>query len=187
MPKKKIEQEVVKEEPDKALTVRKVGRPAKYIYSEELTNSIYDLVVEGKDMVQACNELGLNRGTVYRWKDQYPEFDSLCARAREAMMEKRISDLRTSINEYETKKTDPTYLKIKLSFEQWNAERIAPRLYGQKNRTEITGRDGNPIQVQQHSIIDSRNLTQDEREMLRQVLLAAQSREEGEEDGEEDV
>jgi hypothetical protein len=139
-------------------------------------------MVEGMDMTEACKALGLNRGTVYRWKDAYPEFESLCARAREAMMEKKISDLRASIDAYEVKKADPTWLKIRLSFEQWNAERVAPRMYGQKNRTEITGRDGAPIQMQQHTIIDSRNLTTDEREMLRQVLLAAQNREEGEEE-----
>ena len=101
-------------------------------------------------------------------------------------MEKRISNLRALIQSYEDDpKKDPQFLKHKLSLEQWNAERVAPRMYGQKNRTEISGANGNPIQIQQHSIIDSRNLTQDEREMLRQVLLAAQSREQGEE-GDED-
>lgn len=98
-------------------------------------------------------------------------------------MEKRISNLRGLIAEYEgDPKKDPQFLKYKLSLEQWNAERIAPRMYGLKNKTEISGVNGNPIQIQQHSIIDSRNLTQDEREMLRQVLLAAQSREEADED-----
>jgi hypothetical protein len=176
MPKKQPD----KEKPDKALIVRKVGRPTAY--SADIAETIYDLMVEGMDMTEACKALGLNRGTVYRWKDAYPEFESLCARAREAMMEKKISDLRASIDAYEVKKADPTWLKIRLSFEQWNAERVAPRMYGQKNRTEITGRDGAPIQMQQHTIIDSRNLTTDEREMLRQVLLAAQNREEGEEE-----
>jgi transposase-like protein len=173
-----------KEKPDKALTTRKVGRPPKYIYSPELADTIYDLMVEGMDMVEACKALGLNRGTVYRWKDQYPEFESLCARAREAMMEKRLSDLRTSIKKAKKDKEDPTWFKVELSFEQWNAERVAPRLYAPKNKTEVTGKDGAPIQIQQHTIIDSRNLTSDEREMLRQVLLAAQSREEDEENDE---
>lgn len=99
-------------------------------------------------------------------------------------MEKRISDLRALIESYEGDKTkDPQFLKYKLSLEQWNAERVAPRMYGLKTKTEVTGKDGAPIQMQQHTIIDSRNLSQDEREMLRQVLLAAQSRsEEGEDD-----
>lgn len=182
MPKKKKDQEPVNENVDSNLPViRKAGRLTTY--SPEIADTIYDLMVEGMDMTEACNALGLNRGTVYRWKDANPEFESLCARAREAMMEKRISNLRAMIKEYEDNpKKDPQFLKYKLSLEQWNAERIAPRMYGLKNKTEISGVNGNPIQIQQHSIIDSRNLTQDEREMLRQVLLAAQSREEADED-----
>jgi hypothetical protein len=173
-----------KGKPDKALTVRKVGRPTAY--STEIADTIYDLMVEGMDMVEACKALGLNRGTVYRWKDAHPDFESLCARAREAMMEKRISDLRALIESYEKdKKKDPQFLKYKLSLEQWNAERVAPRMYGLKTKTEVTGKDGAPIQMQQHTIIDSRNLSQDEREMLRQVLLAAQSRSEADEEGDE--
>jgi hypothetical protein len=169
-----------KEKPDKALIVRKVGRPTAY--SPEIADTIYDLMVEGMDMVEACKALGLNRGTVYRWKDAHPDFESLCARAREAMMEKRLSDLRTSIKQAKKDKEDPTWFRVELSFEQWNAERVAPRLYAPKNKTEVTGKDGAPLQIQQHTIIDSRNLTTDEREMLRQVLLAAQNREEGEEE-----
>lgn len=183
MPKKKPDD--VNAKPDSNLPVKK--KPGRVTtYSPDIADTIYDLMVEGMDMTEACNALGLNRGTVYRWKDANPEFESLCARAREAMMEKRISNLRTLIAEYEgDPKKDPQFLKYKLSLEQWNAERIAPRMYGLKNKTEISGVNGNPIQIQQHSIIDSRNLTQDEREMLRQVLLAAQSREQGEE-GDED-
>lgn len=182
MPKKKRDDEPVKQNTDSNLPVpKKPGRVSTY--STEIADTIYDLMVEGMDMTEACKALGLNRGTVYRWKDANPEFESLCARAREAMMEKRISNLRDLIEEYEKDKTkDPQFLKYKLSLEQWNAERIAPRMYGLKTKTEISGVNGNPIQVQQHSIIDSRNLTTDEREMLRQVLLAAQSREEADED-----
>jgi len=175
-----------KGKPDKPAlpVVRKVGRPTTY--SPEIADTIFDLMVEGMDMVEACKALGLNRGTVYRWKDAHPDFESLCARAREAMMEKRISDLRGLIESYEKdKKKDPQFLKYKLSLEQWNAERVAPRLYGLKTKTEVTGKDGAPIQMQQHTIIDSRNLSQDEREMLRQVLLAAQSRSEADDEGDE--
>ena len=175
-----------KGKPDKPALpiVRKVGRPTTY--SPEIADTIFDLMVEGMDMVEACKALGLNRGTVYRWKDAHPDFESLCARAREAMMEKRLSDLRLSIKDAKKNKEDPTWFRVELSFEQWNAERVAPRLYAPKNKTEVTGKDGAPIQLQQHTIIDSRNLSQDEREMLRQVLLAAQSRAEGEEEGDEE-
>jgi transposase-like protein len=161
---------------------RRVGRPAKHEYTPELSEKIYECLVSGMDMVEACNYLELNRGQVYRWKDQYPEFDSLCTRAREAMMEKRLSDLRLSIKDAKIKKEDPTWYKIELSFEQWNAERIAPRMYGPRTKTEVTGKDGAPIQMQQHTIIDSASLDADQRDALRAILLAAQGQTEGDEE-----
>lgn len=164
---------------------RRVGRPAQVEYSEDIAQKIYECMIEGMDMVEACKYLDLNRGQVYRWKAQYPEFDSLCAQAREAMMEKRLSDLRGSIRTAKVTKEDPTWFKIELSFEQWNAERIAPRMYGQRNRTEVTGKDGAPIQMQQHTIIDSASLDADQRDALRAILLAAQGQTEGE--GDEDA
>jgi hypothetical protein len=161
---------------------RRVGRPAKHEYSPEISEKIYECLVSGMDMVETCNYLELNRGQVYRWKDRYPEFDSLCIRAREAMMEKRLSDLRLSIKDARAKKEDPTWYKIELSFEQWNAERIASRVYGPRTKTEVTGKDGAPIQMQQHTIIDSASLDADQRDALRAILLAAQGQTEGDEE-----
>jgi len=162
---------------------RRVGRPAKHEYSPELVDQIIECMVSGMDMVETCKYLGLHAKTVYRWKDVYPEFDILCARAREAMMERRLSDLRCSIKEAKIKKEDPTWFKIELAFEQWNAERMAPRLYAPKSKTELTGKDGAPIQVQQHTLIDSRSLDPDQRDALRAILMAAQGQTEG--DGDE--
>ena len=161
---------------------RRVGRPAKHEYTPELSEKIYECLVSGMDMVETCNYLDLNRGQVYRWKDKYPEFDSLCTRAREAMMEKRLSDLRLAIKDAKKAKEDPTWYKIELAFEQWNAERIAPRMYAPKSKTELTGKDGAPIQVQQHTLIDSRSLDPDQRDALRAILLAAQAQPEGDDD-----
>jgi hypothetical protein len=161
---------------------RRVGRPAKHEYGPEISEKIYECLVAGMDMVEACSYLELNRGQIYRWKDQYPEFDSLCTRAREAMMEKRLSDLRLSIKDAKRDKEDPTWFKIELSFEQWNAERIAPRMYSPRVKTEVTGKDGAPIQMQQHTIIDSASLDPEQRDALRAILLAAQAQPEGGDD-----
>jgi hypothetical protein len=162
---------------------RRVGRPANREYSPELADEIAECMIAGMEMVEACKHLGLHAKTVYRWKDVHPEFDMLCARAREAMMERRLSDLRLSIKQAKEKKEDPTWFKIELGFEQWNAERIAPRMYSPRVKTEVTGKDGAPVQVQQHTLIDSRSLDPDQRDALRAILMAAQGQTEG--DGDE--
>lgn len=161
---------------------RRVGRPAKREYSPELADEIVEYMIAGMEMVEVCDHLGLHAKTVYRWKDVHPEFDRLCARAREGMMERRLSNLRKSIKEAKENKEDPTWFKIELAFEQWNAERIAPRMYAPKNKTELTGKDGAPIQLQQHTIIDSASLDADQRDALRAILLAAQAQPEEDKD-----
>ena len=98
------------------------------------------------------------------------------------MMEKRLSDLRLSIKDAKKNREDPTWFKIEMSFEQWNAERIASRVYGPRTKTEVTGKDGAPIQMQQHTIIDSASLDPDQRDALRAILMAAQGQTDG--DGE---
>lgn len=161
---------------------RRVGRPAKHEYTPELGEQIYECMVAGMDLVEACKYLDLHRPQVYRWKSRHPEFESLCVQAREAMMEKRLSDLRLSIKDAKKNREDPTWFKIEMSFEQWNAERIASRVYGPRTKTEVTGKDGAPIQMQQHTIIDSASLDPDQRDALRAILMAAQGQTDG--DGE---
>jgi hypothetical protein len=151
---------------------RRVGRPSTY--TEDMADALVDLMIEGQDIVMACENLGLNRGSVYRWMDQHPDFESRCARAREGMTEKRIHDLRQRIKDARVSGEDPAFLRVEVSFEQWNAERIAPKLYGNRVKTEVTGKDGAPMQLQtQVQVIDSRMLDPEQRDALRQILLAA--------------
>ena len=43
---------------------RRVGRPSTY--TEDMADALVDLMIEGQDIVMACENLGLNRGSVYR-------------------------------------------------------------------------------------------------------------------------
>ena len=43
-------------------------------------------------------------------------------------------------------------------------------------------KDGAPVQIQQHALIDSRSLDPDQRDALRAILLAAQGQTEGDAD-----
>ena len=62
----------------------KAGRPS--IYSQEIVDRICELMVEGNDMQTICQMPGMpSRATVWRWQNQYPEFEAQCARAREAL------------------------------------------------------------------------------------------------------
>ena len=63
-------------------------------------------------------------------------------------------------------------MKVKISTKQWRAMKMAPRIYGDRTRTELTGEGGGPIQVKS-STIDARQLEPEAREALKQALFAA--------------
>jgi len=114
----------------------KAGRPT--LYSQEAEDSILDGMYEGLDFTQAIERAGYKVRTVYEWMDARPEFRSRCTRAREALTEIRLQRMRDRIALADVEKEDPALLRVMLQHEQWAAERISPRLYGNKSTTEIT-------------------------------------------------
>ena len=154
----------------------KSGPPSKF--TQEIADEICDLMILGHDMLDVCDILKLNRPTVYRWLAQFPDFEAQCARAREALTEHRLKEIRERLKNAQKNGLDPQLLKIEASFEQWQAEKIAPR-FSQKIRTEVTGANGGPVQIQK---IDLSHMTDEELEILD---LALNGRPEGDEDDDE--
>jgi hypothetical protein len=142
-------------------------------YRPDFGERIFNVMIEGHDLVEACEILGWNRGSVYRWMREYPEFDSWCARAREGLADYKVHEIDQVIKNV-TPESAPAD-RVKMAGLQWRAEKIFPKKYAPKQHTEVTGRDGAPIQMQQHTIIDSASLDADQRDALRAILLAAQA------------
>jgi hypothetical protein len=138
----------------------KPGPPSKF--TQELADQICDLMVEGHDLVESCDILKLNRRTVFRWLNEYPEFDTQCARARETLTEVRLSKVREKVVKAQQTGVDPNLLKIEVGFEQWVAERIAPR-YSTRTKTEVSGPNGGPVQIER---VDLSHLSDEELEIL---------------------
>jgi len=141
------------------IVMAKSGPKSKF--TQEIADQICDLMVAGSDLVEACEILKLNRRTVYRWMDDFPQFDTQCARAREALTDFRLNQIRTKVMTAETGTVDPHLLKIQVAHEQWLAEKIAPRY---AKRTELTGKDGGPIKVQK--TIDLSHMSDEELDLL---------------------
>jgi hypothetical protein len=138
----------------------KRGPPNKF--SQEIADQICDLMAAGSDMIEACDTLKLNRSTVYRWMTQFPEFEAQCARARETLTDVRLKMIRDKITTAQEKGIDPALLRIQVSHEQWLAEKIAPR-YQQRQRTELTGKDGGPVKIES---IDLSHMSDEELDLL---------------------
>jgi hypothetical protein len=164
MPRKKPATDIVSTEPS-----RPVGRPSKY--SVEVADRICDELMNGRDLLDICGDDDMpSRASVYRWLREHPDFDAQYARAREALADLEMSKLRKLADDCTEENVNST--RVKLNHFQWRVMKIAPRLYGDRTRTEVTGENGGPIQVKA-TTVDARELDADAREALKQALFAA--------------
>jgi len=127
-----------------------------------------------------CEMAGMpSRSTVSRWAAARPDFAEQCARAREALADFELDRLKRIAEECTEENVNST--RVKLNHYQWRLMKIAPRRYGDRVQTEITGPNGGPMQVQALTI-DARALQPEHREALKQALLAAKRAKEEDDD-----
>lgn len=151
---------------------RPPGRPSKY--TAEIADVICERMIEGESLVKICADPEMpTRTTIYRWMDANPEFVTRCARAREGLADYLVD----AIEDLASKTTTDNFqaMKVKIATAQWRAMKMAPRVYGDRTRTEVTGADGGAVKVES-AVVDSRDLDADQRAALRQILLAAKAK-----------
>ena len=147
----------------------KPGRPSTF--REEIADEIVRRMIEGENLTQICRDEHMPpRVTVYAWFDSRPEFYARCARAREALADYLVDDIEQMAKK--ATKEDLEQVKLQISVAQWRAMKVAPRIYSDRSKTEVSGADGGPIKMQAE-VIDASTLEPDQREALKQALLAA--------------
>jgi hypothetical protein len=149
--------------------MRPVGRPSSY--TDEVADIICERMMNGENFSQICADPAMpSRAALYRWRASRPDFDARCARAREALADYLLDKIEAMANE--TTEENYQSQKVKISTAQWRAEKMAPRIFGPRVNTEITG--GATINVQ-HTTIDVRQLDAASRDAFKQALLAART------------
>lgn len=150
----------------------KAGRPSTY--SEKTADEIVQRMIEGESLTAICKDEKMPpRVTVYAWFDKHPDFYARCARAREALADYLVDEI-DELAKTATKE-NIEQIKIQVSTKQWRAMKMAPRMYGDRTRTEVTGANGGPIQTQA-TIVDATQLEPAQREALKLALLAAKEK-----------
>lgn len=129
--------------------------------------------------------MGLARQTVYGWViDNHDGFGDNYARARHVMALgwadelMHIADDRSKdfvVNE--EGKMVPDYdtiarSRLRIDTRKWILAKMLPKVYGDKIMTEITGKDGGPVEMQATKI-DVLALEPEQRQQLKQILLQA--------------
>lgn len=134
-----------------------------------MADQIVGRMIDGESMVAICREEGMpSRSTIYAWFDAHPDFRARCARAREGLADYLVDQIEQMANE--TTEDNHQSMKVKIATAQWRAMKMAPRLYGDRSRTEITGADGGPVAV---AAVDLRNLSDTELENMQRLMAKA--------------
>lgn len=123
--------------PDKP---RLAGRPP--IYNEDLAKLICRRLANGESLRAICDDKEMpDRGTVLGWVDDYPEFATMYARARDRQQEAYAED---GVYIADTE-PDPTRARNRILSRQWYAEKLKPKKFGPKIGIEGTAPDGGII------------------------------------------
>jgi hypothetical protein len=126
-------------------TSRKPGRPSSV--TPEIQDRILTLLCEGQSLRSICEAEDMpDRGTVMRLLHRDPAFQAAYAAARatgaEAMADEVIELGRAATSE------NAAAIRVRVDTVKWAAAKFAPKRWGDRVTTEVTGADGAPVRLQ---------------------------------------
>jgi hypothetical protein len=120
----------------------KVGRPSDY--NAEVSAAICAKLADGESLRQICaNENMPDKATVFRWLDLHRQFRDQYARARDLQAASYADDV-VDIADTEV---DPQKARVRIDARKWHASKLAPKKYGDFQRTELSTADDKPLRV----------------------------------------
>lgn len=136
-----------------------MARPSKF--TQALADSICEHIASGKSLVTWCSEAGRpNYSTLTRWLDAHESFRTSYMRAREDQADFLAEEIiqiaddgrNDSYQDDEGNvRTDHDVIarsRLRVDARKWYAGKVAPKKYGDKVQTEVSGVDGGPVNVQ---------------------------------------
>lgn len=133
-----------------------IGRPTKL--TPDLANTICGLVAQGNYLKAAAGAVAVDAGTVHRWvsKGAAPDADPLYRDFRDQLQKAKAMAEARMVRVITTAANQGQWTAA-----AWWLERTNPEEWGKRDRLEVTGADGGPIETRQ--IADQRIATLAER------------------------
>lgn len=141
-----------------------VGRPSDY--SPETAALICERIAQGESLRTICQDEGFPaQSTVFLWLKKHADFSEQYARAREAQMEAMAEEIleiadETANDTIETEngaRPDHEWIsrsKLRVDTRKWLMSKLAPKKYGDKVTSELTGANGGPIETKDVSDLE---------------------------------
>jgi len=138
--------------PAKTAPKKPVGRPSKW--SPEFSLAVCKLIEQIGWPGIAAEKLGVHRTTLYRWRDENPDFALDLAQARSVYISRVIK---------------------KVNNPQWLLERLDPESFGSKDATTVVNVTQTQVLSREDALKELRELAKSDPDVAK--LLAAQETE----------
>lgn len=126
-------------------------------------------IMGGESMAAISAKLGIHPGAMVNWVAKSPERQ---ARTREARMHAAVLWDELAEHKLNTAEDKMSLMRAKelASHYRWRARCVAPKQYGERVASEVSGPDGAPLQI---SSLDLRNLTDEELAVIEKLMAKA--------------
>lgn len=144
------------------------GRPTDY--KPETAALICERLTEGESLRTICKSDDMPAAsTVFRWLTLHPEFSEQYARAREVQGDALFDDILDIADDgrndwmavnaeddvgWRANGEHIQRSRLRVDARKWMASKLAPKKYGDRVTTELTGKDGGAIEVEDKSAYD---------------------------------
>lgn len=134
-------------------------RGRKSEYTPALGDEICTWIADGGSLLAWCRKSGASYGTIMRYLSSNDEFRDNYARAREDQAHKLAEEIieiaddgsgDTYVDENGVTRTNQEVVarsRLRVDARKWYAGKVAPKKYGDFQRTEIAGDPDNPLRM----------------------------------------
>ncbi len=120
-----------------------MGRPSTF--NKTIGDRICARIAQGESVRGMCRDADMpSEASVYKWRNDYPDFAESYARARSSQTEHLLEDI-LEIADSPTIASDDK--RVRIDARKWAMAKLAPKRYGESQRHEITGEGGGPIEI----------------------------------------
>lgn len=118
-------------------------------YKPEFCNTVVELGKQGKSIAQMACQIGVHRDSLYEWAKQHEEFSDAFTRGTQE-----------SLAYWEQMGQEGAEGKREVNAPLWSRSMAArfPKDYTERKATELTGKDGAPIEIA-HTSLSEADLT----------------------------
>ena len=139
---------------------RPVGRPSKY--KPEFCEAVIEMAQQGKGWSNYAAAFEVDRPTLYDWAAAHEDFRHALTRAKVLEQQWWEDQARENLKTREFNAN----LWIRSAQARFRDD------YTERKETAVTGANGGPVQLQTQ-VIDAKSLSQEQRDALRAILIAA--------------